>query len=258
MTKLNWDAIGDRLYEVGVDRGVLYPSQGPGVAWNGLISITQSPQSDDTTSRYVDGQAYSARKLREGFAATLQAITYPEELLTFDGVMDILTSQRRRSFGLSYRTRIGDDIHGVERGYNIHLVYNALASPSEREFQTLNDEANTTPFSWSLSTLPERILGSMIGSHFVIDTSKAYPHAVEALEAILYGSESNDPQLPSVQELLELFENSSILKITDHGDGTWSAEGPDDVVYFIDDTTFVIDWPSAIYIDDVSYTVHSL
>lgn len=259
MTKLSWGNPGDRLYEAGIERGVLYPELGPGVVWNGLVSVKESPSDVDATASYQDGAKYNNRQTLGSFAASLEAFTYPDEFTPHDGVTDYgVAQQHRKPFGLSYVTGIGNDIAGASHGYKIHLVYNALATPSKKNYPSLSDNNDTAFFIWDLSTTPLKVLDGIYSAHLVIDTTKAYPWAVKALEEILYGKDYYPARMPSTTEIMDLFEDASIVQITDNGDGTWTADGPDEYVYFVSDTSFAIDWPTAVYIDQNTYTVASL
>lgn len=251
MTKLVWGEIDSKNFEIGVDRGVLYLQNNLGVSWSGLISITDSPSDVDNNFHYMDGVKYRIQKGPIGYSATLEAFSYPPEFEFYEGLSDKLTSQSRKKFNLSYRT-MGD------KGYKIHLVYNALASPSERENNTLNQTPEILTFIWGLSTTPVLIKDEMYGSHLIIDSNIAYEWALQELEDILYGTDDTSPRFPTISEVLNLFENASIVKVTDHGDGTFTVEGPDEYVYLTAPTEFEVNWPSAVYIDDVTYQISSL
>lgn len=240
MTRLVWDQAQPR-YEAGVDRGVFYPRSGPGIVWNGLVSVQESPSGADEKSRYIDGvRTRSGRKPGE-FSGNIEAFTYPLEL------EDTFTRRRAPAFGLSYRTM-------TEKSYKIHLVYNVLLSPDSKVYE----QENVEPFNWEFTTLPVAFSGRRASSHLIIEADAAYPELMEALEAVLYGDDANEGHLPLPNELIDIFEEHSILQIIDHGDGTWTAIGPDDVVSMLDPTTFQISWPSAVYINGWSYTVSSL
>lgn len=256
MAKLNWGANGERIYGAGVDRGVLYPSVGPGVAWNGLTSVDEAPSASDPFVRYIDGVPFRTQKLNDSFAATINAYMYPQEFEVHDGFDTRATGQKREPFGFSYRTTWVDDNDNVH--YKIHLVYNALATPSKKTYDSEGEDVEIADFSWDITTTPMEIPSAGVSAHLIIDTSKAYSWTLEALENILYGDDDTEPRLPSPEEVLAIFDMNSILKITDHGDGTWSAEGPDEIVSMLDATSFQIDWPSAVYIDTESYIVRSL
>lgn len=258
MTKLSWGETGTRLFEAGIDRGVFYPQLGPGIAWNGLISVDETPVVDESQLFYVDGKPYRRAQSGESFAATIQAVTYPDAFQEYDGYDDRLTQQRRKSFGLSYRTKIGNDVDGVDHGYKIHLVYNAMVKPSSRTFQSLNNSASLSSFSWDLSTKPVQLATGEWTAHLIIDSTKAHAWTIEALENALYGSTDSPSSLPAPADVLELFEENSIVRVTDHGDGTFTVSGPDDIVSMIDSTTFQVSWDSAVYIDTNTYTLSSL
>ena len=198
MSRLLWDQPSERDYDSGLDRGVFYPADGPAQIWNGLISVEESPSEAETRSRYLDGRKIGNHHGRGVFHANVEAYTYPEEI-----------SSR---FGFTYRVT-------TAFGYKIHLVYNAIAVPSGRIFA--HDEATT--FSWDISTRPILFEGQLHVSHIVIDTSVAYPETITALEDALYGSADGDAQLLSPSDILQIFEDNSILQIIDHGDGT---DGP--------------------------------
>jgi hypothetical protein len=253
MTRIHWGSPGSRIYETGVDRGVFYPNVGPGLPWSGLVNVTENATVEPARS-YVDGVPYRTQKTRASFAAVLQAFFSPREFEEYDGSYG---QQRRKAFGLSYRTLIGNDI-SADHGYLIHLVYNALAEPSPVNNPTLSkDGLDASPFSWKLSTKPVPIPGAKPAAHLIIDSTIANPAALMALEIILYGSDTTEPRMPTVDELLALFEQFATLVIVDHGDGTWSAIGPDEIVYMLDDTSFAIDWVSAVYLDADTYQVRT-
>jgi hypothetical protein len=241
MTKLVWDQAADRRYEAGLDRGVFYPRSGPGEVWNGLTSVQESPSDADERTRYLDGVRTRTRRKPGDFSGTIEAFTYPESFQT------LLDQRKPRGFDLSYRVKTADS-------YKIHLVYNILVSPTTHMYE----QEDTIPFSWDFTTTPAPFPQARPTAHFVIEASDAYSWTLEALENVLYGDESTPPTMPSPLGILDIFEENSILQIIDHGDGTWTAIGPDDVVSMLDATTFQIDWPSAVYIDATSYTVRSL
>lgn len=258
MTKLSWDDSGSRRYSAGVDRGVFYPAIGPGVSWNGLVSVSEREDSS-TESGYLDGIKIYQRPVPGSFEATVSALTYPDEFADYDGVEDgRIAQQDRLIFGLSYRTGLGNDLQGLTLGYKIHLVYNARVSPTESEYSSIDGEIDPTIFEWPISTLPIEFLGVKPFSHVIIDSTVANAAAISALEDLIYGTSEADPQLPPIQDIVNLFEENSILKITDNGDGTWTAEAPGTIIQMLDATTFEITWPSAIFIDGVSYNISSL
>jgi hypothetical protein len=255
LTRLIWGQRGERLYEAGVDRGVYYSQIAAGVPWDGLISVTDAPVVSEESSAYFDGQKYRQTKVSDSFACTIEAFTYPDEFFTDAGLL--FAGQRPRPFGFSYRTMIGNDKSGLSN-YKIHLVYNALAMPSAKNYATQDNTVKSTTFSWDISTTPVNFSGAKPSAHLIVDTSVAYSSNIEDLEAILYGSEGEDPRLPLPQEVFEIFESNSIVRVTDNGDGSFTVEGPDSAVYLTSPTEFEINWPSAVYVDAESYFSSSL
>ena len=257
MTILKWGEDTKRSYEAGVDRGVLYPDNDAGVVWNGLVSMVEATSESEEVSCYLDGIKYYSKRSLGSFSATLEAFTYPDEFSVHDGILNSITRQRRKSFGLCYRTKIGNAVDS-NAGYKIHLVYNALASPTERSYKSLGESEEAILFSWGISTKPILIPGASVSSHLVVDTTKAHASTVAALEDILYGTEEILPTLPSPNAILDLFEANSILTVTDNGDGTFTVTGPDEAIQMLDPTTFQISWESAVVIDETSYRISSL
>ena len=249
MTKLSWHESGKHFYEAGVDQGAFYPENAPAVSWNGLVSVKETPSGDTKSIVYIDGLRYQNQLSLGSFAASIEAYTYPNEFDEYKG-----------PFGFCYRTQIGNDLDGTDYGYKLHLVYNALATPTAKEYSSINDSSEAIAFSWDISTTPVPLIGSRPTAHIVVE-SPAYSWVFSDLEDILYGTELTEPRFPSIDEVIQLFENDSILKITDNGDGTWTAEsrsGFDNIIQMLDTTTFQISWPSAVFIDSESYTISSL
>lgn len=210
MSRLNWGAVGERTYEVGVDRGVLYLEDGRGIAWNGLISVSESPTGGEAKAHYIDGVKYLNRAKAEEFEATVEAYTYPDEFARCDGTASIgnglfATQQARRPFGLAYRSRIGNDVAGPDFAYKIHLVYDALAAPSEQVHGSMSDSIDPYNFSWHLTTRPPRFGQHKPTSHFMIDSRETPRELLDQVEDILYGTDEAEARLPALQELLFLF-----------------------------------------------------
>lgn len=259
MTAIVWDAIGERIYESGIDRGVLYVSNDFGVAWNGLISLNEQNSSDDEPL-YFDGVKYDSHRALSEFSATLAAYTYPDEFLEFEGVLYsgnglYLTNQPTQSFGLSYRTKIGNDVDGLEAGYHIHILYNLSASPSDKEYKTISDEATAMEFEWEISAIPVEIPGFRPTAHIILDSRKMSPLLLADLESTLYGTESEDPRLPPISTLVSFIDNWVIIRITDNGDGTWTAEGSDELISMLDSTMFQILQANTDTIDADTYYI---
>lgn len=211
MTQLSWGNPGERRYESGVDRGVLYVDTA--VPWNGLISVNQGTEGGDVIPYYMDGVKYRNRVIREEFTATLEAFTYPDEFEECDGTALLeevfsVSQQERREFGLSYRTKIGNDTEGLDHGYKIHLVYNALATPSQKAFNTLNDTPEPSNFSWDLTTRPVPVPGLAYSAHITINTTKLDPLVVQIIENELYGTLTTDGSLISPERLAEIYQNA--------------------------------------------------
>jgi hypothetical protein len=257
MVRLSWTEPGTRLYEAGVDQGVLYPQVGPGIPWNGLISVNEAPSDTDMTKGYFDGQPYQVRGRTGSFAATIEAFTYPDEFEDYVVVKFGNSFPRRKRFGLSYRTRIGNDISGIDHGYKLHLVYNALATPSQHNYASVTGSADLSSLTWDISTVPIAIDSGKPSAHLIVDSTIAYPEVMEALEESLYGSSTQSSFLPQPNDVLELVESNAIVRIIDNGDGTWTAEGPDDLVKMLNPTTFQIDIPTAVFIDTNTYIISS-
>lgn len=199
MPKLTWDADSTRTYETGVDHGVLYvkSSEGTypeGVAWNGLTAVTESPSGAEATPLYADNIKYLNLRSAEEFGATIEAYTYPEEFEQCDGYASlangvVLGQQARKMFGLSYRTKIGNDTDGEDHGYKIHLIYGCDAAPSERNYQTVNDSPSAITFSWTISTTPINVDGFKPTASITIDSTKVNADQLKKLEAALYGTD---------------------------------------------------------------------
>ena len=258
MTRITWGDTGHRFFSTGVDRGVLFLQNGSGVPWNGLVSVNEAPSGSDAVEAHFDGKKYHSRRSPEEFSGTIEAYTYPSEFEIFLGQAVMHTAQARTPFNFTYRTRIGNDENGVDHAYLIHIVYNALIKPTQRALQTISDSIDVATFSWDFETNPLR-MGDRRGSHLIIDSRLAYPWALEELETILYGSTTTTSTLPSPEFLLQLFEDASILKVTNHGDGTVTIEGPDDIVKMIGTNLWQIGpWPSVIQIAEHTYRASSL
>lgn len=213
MTKIKWDAPGERLYETGVDHAVLYRrtdgEYSTGVAWNGITAITESPSGAEPTALYADNVKYVTLMSAEEFGGTLEAFMWPDEFEECDGTASpvegvTLGQQPRQPFGLSYRTILGNDVDSNEHGYKLHLVYEALAAPSEKAYATVNDSPEAITFSWEFTTTPVAIEGFKPTAIITINSSTMAKAKLEALEKILYGDEDTDARLPLPDELLTL------------------------------------------------------
>ena len=214
MAELAWDASGERLYETGVEKGVLYPEVSGayplGVAWNGLITVTESPSGGEPSPVYADNIKYLNLMSAEEFAATIEAYTYPEEFAACDGSADIATGvsigqQSRSAFGVCYKTTLGNDEDGIDHGYKLHLVYGAKAAPSEKGYQSINESQEAITFSWEVSTTPVAVTGKKPTASLTVDSTKVDANTLATLEDILYGTIQADARLPLPDEVAALF-----------------------------------------------------
>lgn len=224
MTKLLWDQVGGRVYETGVDRAVLYIPDGSGnyadgYAWNGLTTVTESPSGAEASPQYADNIKYLNLISAEEFGATVEAFTYPDEFAQCDGTATpqpgvAIGQQGRKSFGLAYRTRVGNDVDGTDHGYKLHLIYGALAAPSEKAYGTINDSPEAITFSWEVSTTPVDVPGYKPTAQLTIDSTKVDATALAALEDLLYGTAGGDASLPLPSAVLALFAGTVNVAVT--------------------------------------------
>lgn len=220
MSKLVWDKTGERYYETGVKNGVLYiPTEGvysKGVAWNGLTAVTESPSGAEATALYADDMKYLSLYSAEEFGATIEAYTYPDEFAQCDGSAELtkgvsIGQQTRKTFGLCYRTSIGNDTDGSDHGYKLHMIYGCTASPSEKAYATINDSPEAITFSWEITTTPVNVTGFKPTASIIIDSTKADPTKLSALEDILYGKDgepASEARLPLPDEIKTLMTAS--------------------------------------------------
>lgn len=217
MSKIVWDKTGERFYETGVSKGVLY-TQGAtgayetGVAWNGLTAVTESPSGAEATPLYADNIKYLNLMSAEEFGATIEAYTYPDAFGACNGEAELaagvaIGQQTRKAFGMAYQTKVGNDVN-AELGYKIHLIYGALAAPSEKAYATVNDSPEAITFSWEITTTPVEVTGFKPTATLVIDSTKVAAEKLAALEAVLYGSDSEEARLPLPDEVLQLVGTS--------------------------------------------------
>ena len=219
MSKIVWDQTGERLYETGVKRGVLYVQDSggtypKGVAWNGLTAVTESPSGAEATPLYADDIKYLNLISTEELGGTIEAYTYPDEFAECDGSASIATGvyigqQSRKTFGMCYTTTVGNDVDSNAHGYKLHLIYGALASPSEKAYSTINDSPEAITFSWEFSTTPVNVTGFKPTANIVIDSTKATPEKMAALEKILYGDTEVEPRLPLPNEVAQVMSEGA-------------------------------------------------
>lgn len=219
MAKLVWDQTGSRYYETGVDRGVFYPlgvsgEYTPGVAWNGLSNVSESPSGAEATPIYADNIKYLSLTSAEDFGLTIEAYSYPPEFGVCDGSAEptegvTVAQQDRKTFGFSYRTMIGNDAEGNEHGYKIHLVYGCKAAPSEKSYGTISDSPEAITMSWEISTTPVNVTGFKPTAHLVIDSTRVSAAALTAIETILYGDTSTEAKLPLPDDVITAIKGAS-------------------------------------------------
>lgn len=217
--RLTWDDAGKRLYETGVKQGVLYPQDDngaypKGVAWNGLTAVTESPEGAEPTPLYADDIKYLNLLSTEEFKATVEAYTYPDEFAECDGSGSLVEGvtigqQDRKTFGLSYRTSLGNDVKGNEYGYKLHIVYGCLAAPSEKAYATVNDSPEAITFSWEVSTTPVNVTGFKPTASLVLDSVKLGAAKMKAIEDVLYGSSEAEARLPLPDEIKSIIESAA-------------------------------------------------
>lgn len=217
--RVSWDQVGEREYEVGVDRGVLYLPDNTGAynngfAWNGLVTVTESPSGGDATPQYADNIKYLNLTAAQQFGGTIDAFTYPDEFAECDGTAVAklgvrVGQQNRKHFGLCYRTRVGNDVDGTDLGYKLHLVYGALAAPSDKAYGTINDTPSAMTFSWTFTTTPVEVTNLKPTALITVDSTEVTPAELATLEDILYGTDTPAPgvapRLPLPDEVISMF-----------------------------------------------------
>lgn len=227
MSRLVWDDVGERLYETGCSQGVLYPQNSAGtgwdtgVAWNGLISVSESPSGGDPNTLYADDIKYLELRGAEEFGATIEAYTYPEEFNACNGVVELedkgafIGQQTRKPFCMAYKTLIGNDTQGTDHGYKIHVIYNATVSPSEQQHSTVNESPEAVTFSWEMTTVPIPVTGYKPTAHITIDSTKVPEGKMTAVENALFGSDASgqgqtgtDPTLKTPDQILAILKAS--------------------------------------------------
>jgi len=266
MTALTWDGTGERFYETGVDHGVLYiPDAGgvydDGVAWNGLVSVTEKPSGAEPNAQFADNIKYLNLFSAEEFGATLEAFTFPDEFAEFDGLSVpepgvTVGQQARKVFGLSYRTKIGNDTEGIDAGYKLHVLYNLTAIPSDRDYTTLSAAPEAIEFQWDISAIPEDVPGFRPTAHLILDSRLMSPALLSDIEDTLYGDGITDATLPPISTLVSFIGQWVIMRITDNLDGTWTADdGDGGFITMLSGTEFQIVQANAVYLNATTYNI---
>jgi hypothetical protein len=254
--------VGERFYQTNLDSGVLYLQDGRVAVWNGLTSMEETSVGE-IKSFYLDGVKYLDTFLPGDFSGKLKAYTYPEEFDEVNGLAIVapglsLYDQPAKSFNLSYKTYVGDDLVGTDYGYKIHILYNVIANPDTYAFDTLKEQVAPTEFGWSLVGTPPKIKGWRPTSHLTIDSMNTDPSILQTIEDILYGTPTSNPRLPPITEIGAIFGSLGALLIIDNGDGTWTAvDNANNYITMLDDTTFQIDNADATYLDVSTYEISS-
>lgn len=253
MPRITWHAVGSHLFETGVDRGVLYVDAN-GYPWNGLTTVDASPSGGEAKPYYMDGVKYLNLSQREEFRATVTALYSPPQFDACDGLGELRPGlfagqQKRKEFGLCYRTIVGNDVSGVNHGYKLHIIYNALAAPTQRNAQTASDDPEVALLSWAITTKPRLVAGMMNTSYLVVDTTRAAPAAVAELESILYGTDISAARLPTPAEIVDIFTDSTEFTVTDLGGGLFEISGSDLAVFEVTPGTFQITSDTVVPID---------
>lgn len=259
MTKLTWDQIGDRTFQTGLDRGVLYLSDGTPVPWNGLTGLDEAP-TREAQPYYQDGVKTLDHHVLGEFSGTLRAFTYPDEFELYVGARSkgkglFFHDQPPKSFGLSYRTRLGNDVDGVDHGYVIHMLYNLRAIPAGVTHSAIGSSMAPEEFAWALSSTPEFFAGYRPTAHVSIKSTDLSPALLGIVEEVLYGTDLANGYLPTLGELVDVIETPLI--ITDNGDGTWSASGSDRVVTKLSETSFQISGLDVVVVDNDTYQIQT-
>lgn len=226
MTQLVWDQVGDRVYEIGLDKGVLYLSDGRALPWNGMTDVIEK-NGTELVPVYYDGQKIQDRVILGEFAATLKAVTYPDEFVEVEGLGKVrpgvfVGDQAPKVFDLSYRTLVGNDIEGETAGYKLHIVYNLTAIPSDKTYATISADPSLVEFEWELTSVPDDTPGFRPTAHIILDSREMDPWLLEAIELMLYGGPFSQPDLMPLHELVEYMDTWYRWKVTDNGDGTYT------------------------------------
>jgi hypothetical protein len=265
MASIVWDKSGDRRYETGLDRGVLYLSDGLAVPWNGLISIVEKFDKE-VSPIYYDGVKVSDIVSLGDFSATMKAVTYPDEFLDLEGNGLLrkglfVGNQAPKTFNISYRTQVGNDFEGNSVGYKIHIIYNVTAIPSDTTYASITSEQNFVEFEWDISAVPQEVLGFRPTAHIIINSIDLEPELLAYIEEKLYGAERVDPQLISINDLISYMYTWARMEIIDNSDGTWTAIClfNEDLQFDLSDNTlFTIFNANATYINSESYEISTV
>jgi hypothetical protein len=261
MARLSWSKLSDRVFEVGLDRGVLYPKSSYAVVWNGLTSVEESG-GESAAAYYIDGRPFLFLPKPKEYAASIKAYTYPDKFSSIMGVVEAtdgmyVDSQIGDAFDLSYRTYIGNALDGPQADYKIHLVYNATVAPNSISYATLSNAINPVEFAWDIQAVPVPVEGYRATAHIVIDTRHMDAQKLATIEAMLYGDSDTEPSMPSPLTIFDTLTYGDSIVIIDNGDGTWEALGSYKNIYMIGSGVFQIDNVNAVDHGDGTFTISS-
>lgn len=260
MPVLIWDNPDDRIFESGLDRGVLYLPDGSAVPWNGLTSIVETFDRE-INPIYYDGTKVHDLVVMGDFSATMRAVTYPEEFIELEGVSQFapgmfVTDQVPQMFGLSYRNKLGSGSSGEDIGYKIHVLYNLTAIPSDKTYTTLSDQPSLVEFEWTITAIPEEVKGFRPTAHLILDSREFDPMFLEDLESVLYGTLDTNPELLPMPDMMSFIESWYRVKIFDNGDGSWTALADrDGFIFFGINGEFTLVGVNARFLDDGEYEI---
>ncbi len=257
--RLMWNQPADRLFEAGLDRGVLYPRDSHAVAWNGLTGVDENG-AESAAAYYIDGRPFLHLPQPKEFTATIKAYTYPDEFAAIMGITEAtdgmyLDSQQGDAFDLSYRTLIGNAVEGKDYAYKIHLIYNATVTPQTIGYQSVGSDINPIEFAWDIQAVPVSVEGYRATAHIMIDTRHMDSERLGEIEDLLYGSSTGDAYMPSPQDIFDILSFGDTITILDNGDGTWTASASYQNLYMIDGNIFEIDNINAVDNGDGTYTM---
>lgn len=262
MPTLIWDKVGDRSYESGLDKGVLYLPNGSAVPWNGLVSVTEKFDRN-TSPVYYDGMKINDLVTLGDFSATMKAITYPDEFIEIEGQVKARTglflgNQKPQAFGLSYRTQIGNDVAGDQVSYKIHVLYNLIAVPNDKSYASKTESTNLMEFEWDITGIPEEFDGYRPTAEIIIHSAEIEPWLLTGVEAMLYGDATTTAFLPPMFDLITYLTGTYLIDIVDNGDGTWTATSPNPaLVQIISTDLFQITSNDMVYLDASTYVISS-
>lgn len=237
MSRIIWGLPSDRIFAQGVDRGVFYPKSAPGVPWSGLLGIKEGSDGDVKTEVHVDGVKTLNKSGSGAFSATAECFTYPDELET------------EKIFDFAYRTYLG--------GYQLHLVYDASTKMADIEHSTIKATPELSTFSWFMTTRPVLFHDRYRMSHLVIDYRRTNHQVLKELESILYGTDDTPPRMPTPDEVFDIYQRQSILRITVSDDGVVTFEGPEEAIHWLDTTRIELRWPTITWLDDSTFSISS-